>query len=153
MRFKIKIANRTFQVDVEDPDSRPVIATVEGTRFEVWPEAEVARPVTTGAEDGVAPPAGLPAQPAPRMSRRTSGAEAEQAGGSRHLVYAPIPGVILSVAVQPDDAVDVGQELCILEAMKMKNIIRASRAGKIGGILVSPGQRVKHNDPLIEYAE
>jgi biotin carboxyl carrier protein len=37
--------------------------------------------------------------------------------------------------------------------MKMKNIIRAPRAGQIAAVHVSPGQHVKHNDLLFEYAE
>ena len=66
---------------------------------------------------------------------------------------APIPGVIVSIAVKPGDAVEVGQELCVLEAMKMKNAIRAPRAGTIGKILAAMGEHVQHHDLLIEYAE
>jgi glutaconyl-CoA/methylmalonyl-CoA decarboxylase subunit gamma len=54
--------------------------------------------------------------------------------------------------VSPGDEVEVGGELCILEAMKMKNAIRATRAGQIAAVHVSTGQHVKHNDPLVEYS-
>ncbi len=73
---------------------------------------------------------------------------ARQAEGA---VRAPIPGVIVSVAVQPGQAVTVGQELCVLEAMKMKNVIRAPRAGVIAAVRVAVGQTVKHKDVLVEY--
>jgi biotin carboxyl carrier protein len=69
------------------------------------------------------------------------------------LVRAPIPGVIVSIVVNVGEAVNVGQELCVLEAMKMKNSIRATRAGQIATIHVNIGQQVKHNEPLVEYVE
>jgi propionyl-CoA carboxylase alpha chain len=61
--------------------------------------------------------------------------------------------VIVSVAVQPGDTVQVGQELCVLEAMKMNNTIRAARAGTVARVNVSVGQHVKHGEVLLEYAE
>ncbi len=70
-----------------------------------------------------------------------------------NVVRAPIPGVIISIAVQPGDTVEVGQELCVLEAMKMKNAIRAPRAGTIGKVLAAVGEHVQHHDLLIEFAE
>jgi biotin carboxyl carrier protein len=68
-------------------------------------------------------------------------------------VRAPIPGVIVSIGVQPGDEVTAGQELCVLEAMKMNNAIRASRAGQVATVYVSVGQHVKHHEVLIEYAD
>ncbi len=44
-----------------------------------------------------------------------------------------------------------GQELCVLEAMKMKNIIRAGKAGVIHKILVSTGDQVSQSQTLMEY--
>jgi biotin carboxyl carrier protein len=41
----------------------------------------------------------------------------------------------------------------VLEAMKMKNAIRATRAGRIADIAVSVGQQVNHGDPLLSFAE
>jgi propionyl-CoA carboxylase alpha chain len=61
--------------------------------------------------------------------------------------------VITAILVQAGSEVVVGQELCKLEAMKMNNSIRASRSGKVGSVMVSIGQHVKHNDVLIEFTE
>lgn len=74
-------------------------------------------------------------------------------GSSGCIVRAPIPGTIQSVLVKPGAEVVVGQELVILEAMKMKNTIRASRAGQVAAVHVIPGQAVKHNDVLLEYVD
>jgi biotin carboxyl carrier protein len=69
------------------------------------------------------------------------------------VVRAPIPGVIVSISVQPGSEVSTGQELCVLEAMKMKNTIRSTRSGKIASVSMQIGQHVKHHDVLMEYAE
>jgi biotin carboxyl carrier protein len=68
-------------------------------------------------------------------------------------VLAPIPGVILSVAVCAGATVKVGQELCVLEAMKMKNAIRSTRAGVIANVYVSEGDHVKHGQVLVDFAD
>ena len=69
------------------------------------------------------------------------------------MVIAPIPGTIVAITVKEGDSVTAGQELLSLEAMKMKNMIRATRAGKIARILVKTGDRVTQGQPLVEYAE
>jgi len=55
--------------------------------------------------------------------------------------------------VKEGDQINLGQELFTLEAMKMKNAIRANRSGKIGKVLVNLGDRVNQGQPLIEYAD
>ena len=47
--------------------------------------------------------------------------------------------------------VSVGDELLVLEAMKMKNAVRAVRAGTIAEVPVSEGQAVKHSQVLVRY--
>ncbi len=63
-----------------------------------------------------------------------------------------MPGNIQEVFVKEGDTVEEGGRLCILEAMKMKNIIIAPMHGKIGKIHVSEGDRVPKNFVLIEMA-
>jgi biotin carboxyl carrier protein len=55
---------------------------------------------------------------------------------------------VLSVAVKAGDAVRKGDELCVIEAMKMGNSIRAQRDGTIQEVLVSPGDSVAFGSPL-----
>jgi biotin carboxyl carrier protein len=61
--------------------------------------------------------------------------------------------VIVALRVRPGDEVSHGQDLCTIEAMKMRNSIRATRAGRIAEILVNTGQTVNHNDPLMRFEE
>jgi len=66
-------------------------------------------------------------------------------------VIAPIPGVIVEITTNIGDSVTYGQELCVLEAMKMKNSIRANRDGLIKKILVSVGDHVRQSQVLMEF--
>ena len=61
--------------------------------------------------------------------------------------------MIVAVSVKPGDTVEHGQELCTIEAMKMKNVIRASRAGTIAAVHVTLNQHVKHHDVLLEFTD
>ncbi|MCC6799421.1 MAG: acetyl-CoA carboxylase biotin carboxyl carrier protein subunit, partial [Anaerolineae bacterium] len=88
--------------------------------------------------------------PKPAPAARPAASPASN--GAARSILAPIPGVIVAVEVQAGDAVEPGQQVCVLEAMKMKNIIRAPRGGTIGAVRVSAGQHVKHRDVLIDYA-
>ncbi|MCB1190779.1 MAG: biotin attachment protein [Leptospiraceae bacterium] len=65
-------------------------------------------------------------------------------------VKAPVPGKIAKILVSINDTVDVGTPLLILEAMKMENIIRSPRAGKVKEIQVEVGKNVFLNQVLVE---
>ncbi len=141
MKLRVKIADETFEVEVKDLTARPIIAEVDGEAFEVYPEESAA--AVDAVEPGCTPvPAARPT-PAPAPSGMASGKS----------VLAPIPGVIIAISVKPGDSVTRGQELCVLEAMKMKNAIRASRDGKIAAILVNVGDHVKNSQVLIEFTD
>jgi glutaconyl-CoA/methylmalonyl-CoA decarboxylase subunit gamma len=144
MKLRLKIEEQTFEVEVGDLSARPILANVDGETFEVWPEDVEALPVAAT----VAAPVVAPAAPRPV---RTA---APTAPASNSLsVTAPIPGVIISIGVKEGDMVKQGQELCILEAMKMKNAIRAPRPGKIASLRVAVGDHVNHGQALMDYAE
>ena len=64
-----------------------------------------------------------------------------------------MPGVILEINVKPGDTVTRGQQVAILDAMKMHNVIGAPRAGTIGEVFVTAGQTVDHGDPIIKFKE
>ena len=127
--YKVLINGHLYQVEIVDLLARPVLAVVDGKPIEVWPEAKEV------------------ASEAPALPGKT-----EESGDSQaREILAPMPGTIVSVAVEPGSQVAYGQELCVLEAMKMKNVIRAPRAGIIGKVSVTQGQSVRHHDLLVEY--
>jgi biotin carboxyl carrier protein len=86
------------------------------------------------------------------------GLEVEQVGPGRAparaagegAVTAIMPGKIIRVLVAEGDAVVEGTVVCILEAMKMENELKAPKAGKVGALFVEPGQDVESGTVLAE---
>jgi len=65
-------------------------------------------------------------------------------------VKAPMPGLVLKVLVEPGQAVEKGDSLIILEAMKMENVIKASGPGVVKRIAVAIKDAVEKNHVLID---
>lgn len=145
MKMKIKVENETYEVEIEDLDSRPVLAKVNGETFEVFPEEiQVAKPVEMTPSQSKTPV--TPVRSVPKPVAPVSAVTGKS-------VVAPIPGTIDTLKVREGEEVKSGQELLILEAMKMKNAIRAPRDGKIERIYVSAGDQVPHNHVLLDFAD
>lgn len=64
-------------------------------------------------------------------------------------VAAPMPGAIVSVAVQVGQRVSAGGTLLALEAMKMETHVTADRDAEVDAVLIAPGDRVQAKDLLI----
>lgn len=69
----------------------------------------------------------------------------------KNLMRAIIPGTIREVFVQEGDLVEMGDNLLVLEAMKMRNMIKSSLSGKIKSIHVKTDKNVAKDDVLIEF--
>jgi pyruvate carboxylase subunit B len=83
-----------------------------------------------------------------RAIRELSGA-GKEASGPAPLV-APMPGMIVRVAVQVGDSVQPGQGLIVMEAMKMENELRATSAGTVKAVHAKPGTAVDKGALLLE---
>lgn len=84
----------------------------------------------------------------PLAARRRRGGAAS--GGGTHV--APMPGQVREVMVAEGDAVEQGQTLLLLEAMKMEIRIQASMDGTVQTLNVTVGQQVNKDDVLLELA-
>ena len=80
--------------------------------------------------------------------RRRERAAAGAAGGGSEVVASPMQGTVLAVRVADGDVVEVGQVLCIVEAMKMENEVVAHRAGTVAGLAVTVGQPVTNGQAI-----
>ena len=95
-----------------------------------------------------------PAEPSPAMQATASApAPAEPEG---HTVKSPMVGTFYRAGapgskpfVEVGDGVQVGDTLCIIEAMKLMNEIEADKAGVVKAILVENGQPVEYGQPLV----
>ena len=67
-------------------------------------------------------------------------------------VLSPMPGQLIKMTVEEGDHVEIGQELCIVEAMKMQNIIRSPRTGMIGKCFAKEGSSLRADEKIIEFA-
>jgi biotin carboxyl carrier protein len=73
----------------------------------------------------------------------------ETARGGPTEVHAIIPGVVVSVSVVAGDSVVAGQQLLVVEAMKMQNELRAPRDGVISRVGVGAGTTIEVGDLLL----
>ena len=99
---------------------------------------EESKPAVAAEPEGTAAKAG-----------ETSSAKAKEPITGR-VVSAPMPGRIIRVLVKPGDKVEAGQDVVILEAMKMENSIMASAGGTVKQLLVAEGDTVAADAQLIE---
>jgi glutaconyl-CoA/methylmalonyl-CoA decarboxylase subunit gamma len=162
--FHVTVDGREYTVEIPDPNERPVRAIVDGYVLEVGVEAGVlqgsgaaqtlrnsaAWDASAGARDSMGNEAPVARE---ASSLQVAGAAAGSVSNGEVTVAAPLPGTIVSIGVAEGDRVEHGQELCVLEAMKMNNPIRATQAGVVKEVLVSVGQQVQHNHPLLVMTE
>ena len=69
---------------------------------------------------------------------------------SRFLL-SPMPGLLVRVSVAPGDPVKAGQELAVVEAMKMENVLRAEQDGTVSAVLAEPGASLAVDQPIVEF--
>ena len=140
--IRVKVADRWFTVEVADPHASPARAIVDGEEIEVQLENVVVAEVQP---ESIAPPPPAPVSPAPEPTPAVSAGRAPT-----KLFSSPMPGVILSVAVSVGDEVVTGDEICVLEAMKMQQMLRADWSGIVRSVHVEAGQQVLDGDPIVE---
>ena len=139
MKYSLTIQDKSYVVEIEDLNARPVIAYVEGMRFEVNPDTN---PLGSSA-------------PAERKTEvpdfKSFDLRKTVSDQNTNELTAPLPGLVIEVFIKAGDDIEAGQVIVIIEAMKMKNSIRSTRAGKIAEVLVSAGQTVTHKQSLIRF--
>jgi len=73
----------------------------------------------------------------------------QQGDTTQDVVYAPMPGSIIAVAVQPGQSVTRGQSLLVMESMKMQTTLVAQRDGVVAQLACTPGQAVARDALLL----
>jgi len=137
--YEITINGSKFVVELGDIATSPVEVVVNGERKLVtFAEASAA----AAAPAKVATEAAPTPQPAPK-------AAAAAIPGAGQPVKAPMPGKILSIAVQVGAAVKEGDTLLTFEAMKMEMPLSSTAGGTVKAINVSVGDTVAYDDTLL----
>jgi biotin carboxyl carrier protein len=166
VKYYARLGERVLECSVEESDGR-FFVEVEGQRY----EADLEHVARSGAytllldgrsyeftlhenEDmiecaGAAGVFHVQVEDARTHAARAKTADARQAGGLK-VVKAVMPGIVREVLVEPGQAVESGQALLILEAMKMQNEIRADRPGTVRVIHIGAEQTVDKGAKLVE---
>lgn len=141
--YKFKINGNEYNVAINSVEGKNASVTVNGTAYQVEleeaPAAAAAAPVQV--------PAAAPVQAAPSPAPAPAAAPAPSGAGKA--VTSPLPGVIIAVKVNVGDTVKAGQEVAVLEAMKMENSIEATHDGTVTAINVAKGDSVLEGAPIV----
>jgi biotin carboxyl carrier protein len=147
MKWQVAVDNRTIEIDsaqlasVTQVEPGVYSVLVDGASYEI-------RLIETSQGQG-AEAAGRRFAVEVRDPRDASRSSRAAVGSGRQNVAAPMPGKVVRVLVNVGDAVDAGQGLVVVEAMKMQNEMKASRPGRVIEIRASVGQTVGAGDTLL----
>jgi acetyl-CoA/propionyl-CoA carboxylase biotin carboxyl carrier protein len=125
---------------------RSYTVEVSGKRFEV---NVIGPPAGNGAGVALGPGVAQPQAPS-RKSPRRARAGSDDGGGSGgpDVLTSPLQGNLWKVLVKRGDAVQAGQLICIIEAMKMENEITAHKSGVIAELPIAEGQPIAAGEPI-----
>ena len=140
--YRFKINGNEYNVAINSVDGTNASVTVNGTDYQVELENAPATPVQAAP---AAAPAAAPVQAAPEASAAPKPA----ASGAGKAVTSPLPGVIIAVKVNVGDSVKAGQEVAVLEAMKMEKSIEATQDGTVTAIHVAKGDSVLEGAAIV----
>ncbi len=139
-RVRVNVGNRWYTVDMGDVHRNPVEVIVEGQRYLVEMEAALS--------GGAIMPSRATAA-AVETKREAVGLRGITQGDER-IIRCPMPGRIVAVSVKPGDKVALGDELCVLETMKMEQSVRSGHEGAVKEVHIKVGQNIKTGSPLLE---
>ncbi|MDR3070730.1 MAG: acetyl-CoA carboxylase biotin carboxyl carrier protein subunit [Propionibacteriaceae bacterium] len=156
-RYTINIDEEAFVVDIEETSGNTFavrLADGEPIAVHLVDHQEMSEPIGIAGNHPNPAPSAIAAARVERIARpaaHNARPTAPGGGGGKSGLQAPMPGVVLTIEVSPGATVGRGQTLLILEAMKMKNELKAERDAVVSKIHVGNGDQVKFGDLLIEF--
>lgn len=148
-KVTVIVEGREYVVEVGDLSQNPVRATVNQRDYQVQVPAAPAKKAEAAAPAAAVPQkVSAPAQPA---AVQPAAVQPAAVSAGVKAITAPMPGDIVGVEVRVGDSVSAGDVVCVLEAMKMKNMIRTSTGGVVATVEVSPGQAVDYGAVLVTF--
>ena len=141
-QYKFKINGNQYNVDINSVEGNIASVTVNGTSYQVELENAPAAPVQ-------AVPVQTPVTNAPAAPVQAAAAPKPAAPAAGKPVTSPLPGVIIAIKVNVGDTVKAGQEVAVLEAMKMENSIEAVQDGTITAIHVAKGDSILEGASIV----
>lgn len=133
--MRLKVNGEWYSVEVGDAYQSPVEVNVDGETYLVEMGA---------AADG----------PLPTVRRQAP--KVDQPGlrgiteGDERVVRCPLPGKVVAIKVTKGQELEAGDEICVLESMKMEQSVRMAKSGTVKNIKIKTDQSVNAGSPLIE---
>lgn len=138
-RVRVRVNGEWYDVQVGDVYQSPVEVEVDGETYLVELEAATSQGrARTGSSRATA-----------RPRQEQPGLRGIQQGDDK-VVRSPLPGRVVSVSVVKDQALQPGDEICVLESMKMEQSVRMAHTGVAKNIKIKKDQSVGAGDPLLE---
>lgn len=141
--LRLQVNNNWHDVTIEYKGNNEAIVTVGNDPVEIrWENKKPIdqKPTTTPTTTPKTPEV-IPVQPA----------ITQPVTQNDKTVTAPMPGRIIGISVKPNDSVSIGDEICILEAMKMQQTITATFSGTIKNVAVQPGDTIPAGQTIVEF--
>ncbi|MGH6960299.1 MAG: biotin/lipoyl-containing protein, partial [Dongiaceae bacterium] len=87
----------------------------------------------------------------PRAAKLAALMPVKRAPDMSKFLLSPMPGLLVSLAVAAGQEVKAGQELCVVEAMKMENLLLAERDGRVAALRANPGDSLSVDQAILEF--
>lgn len=153
-QYNFKINGNEYNVTINSVDGNVADVTVVASyKVELGngmaPISVNAAPAQQAAQAPVQAAPAAASAPAPAPQAAPAPAAAPAASGAGKAVTAPLPGNIVGISVKVGDTVKAGQQVAVLEAMKMENTIESPVAGTVTAIHVNIGDSVPADAPIV----
>ena len=142
-KYEYKVQGVDYTVEIEDVEGNVAKVNVNGIPFEV----EMKQPIKAAPKVKKVEPAKVAAPAAPVAAPAAPAVSAAAGAGAK--VTAPLPGTITDVKVAVGQAVNAGDVVVVLEAMKMQNNIEAENSGTVTSVMVNKGDTVMEGTVLV----
>jgi biotin carboxyl carrier protein len=135
-RIRVNIKGRTYTVEIGEFRRKTVDVLVDGQHYVV--EMDVDRSGESAS-----------AKPPPTKRKEAAGLRGITQEDEL-IIRCPMPGRIVAVSLTAGDAIKSGDELCVLETMKMEQSVRSSHEGTVKEVHVTSGDNVQAGSPIIQ---
>ena len=135
-QLRVRVNGEWYTIEVGDVYQSPVEVVVDGEPYLVE--------LDTAVESGAA------------LTRGRQQRKVEQPGlrgitqGDDRVIRCPLPGKVVSVAVEKGQVLEAGDEICQLESMKMEQSVRMATGGTVKNVKIKKDQSLTAGTPLIE---
>lgn len=128
--MKVRVGSKWYTVKIENVTSDPAVVFVDGERFEVnldISDSPLAK--AKESEKGIS--------------------STDFISGDLKKIYSPMPGTIISILVKTGEVLTLGQDIMVLESMKMQQTFKSNMAGTVSEIKISEGDQVLVGDVIL----